>query len=370
MSRVCGENAIVRTLLLEKEKLRCAELSGKVDSLEQLQKEQKRRVDELQKSLVRSDTAIELLEAEKIELEEKFTKAAADLCKLEQEIHRLAASQRDVEELKREVALSSQTITMQNEQLDRVMPEREEAVKKSEVLAKKVDQLTISKSELLSEAEQLQKALNAMESELDYLKVSYITCNDKLADASERNANKDGIVAKFRSANLAAKQMVANVEEQSAQTKSELEMSEKERCVLEERLVAMERELQETTDQFASYQQNMEEKLAERQDLIGVIQSTAEALKNTFEHKLASVTQEHETQINEVDQAVSGFTADFVAACMHSQESLTQLGVVIDTGDIDADEIGTLTWSQSLRIASDLIPRWQHIILSCSEAIA
>lgn len=301
---------------VEKERLRCLELSTNIEILRSHRKNDERRIAEMQEAAVRS-------ESEKLE---------------------------------------------RDEQLVRLKAEREDAYRISQELSKSVEELTNSKAELLVEVEQLQSAVFTLEGELEHLKVSYVTCNDKLADASEQNTNKDAIVAKLRSANRAAKEVVTTSEENLARARAELENSETERKCLEERVATLEGELGATTNDFAAYERSMEEKLIERNNLIEVIQSTAEALRNTYEHKLSSIAKEHDTRIEQVNQAVADFVTEFLAAYSQSQESLMRLGVTLSDADFNA-EPHAQSWIDNVRVATEQIPRWKDIVVACYEVI-
>jgi chromosome segregation ATPase len=361
---------------VEKGRLRSAELSSKIQSLESLRKKDERRIEEMQEAAMRS-------ESEKL-------------------------------------------------QLDRFKAEREDDLRISRALSETVEELTNSKAELLAEVEQLQSAVFTLECELKDLKVFYLTANDKLADASERNTNKDAIVDKFRSANRAAKEMVASSEESLAQAKAELEELEADRKILEERVVALERdlmttsndfaayersveeklaeqnelieimqstatseeilaqakmeleeslterkrveervvalerELVATTDDFAAYERSTVEKLAERNELIEMVQSTAEALKSTYEHKMSSLTREHDARIEQVHEAVAEFVTEFLAAYSQSQELLMRLGVTFSDADFNSKP-GVQSWIENIKVASEQIPRWKHLVAACYE---
>jgi septal ring factor EnvC (AmiA/AmiB activator) len=112
----------------------------------------------------------------------------------------------------------------------------------------------------------------------------------------------------------------------------------------------------------------MEEKLAERNDLIEVIQSTAEALKRTYEHKLSSLTKEHDASIEQVNQAVADFVTEFLAAYSQSQESLMRLGVTFSDAEFNS-EPDAKSWIDNIKVASEQIPRWKHIVVACYEVV-
>jgi chromosome segregation ATPase len=361
---------------VEKERLRCADLSSKIKSLESLRKEDERRIEEIQEAAKRS-------ESEKL-------------------------------------------------QLDRFKAEREDALRINQEMSETVKELSNSNAELSAEVRQRQSALSTLERELEHLKASYLTANDKLADASERNTNNDAIVAKFRTANRAAKAMVASSEESLAQAKVELDESEAERKSLEERVVALERELTTTsndfvtygesveeklaerneliaiiqstasseeslaqakmeleeslsertrveervvalerelaatTSDFAAYERSTEDKLAERNELIEVVQSTAEALKSTYEHKMSSLAREHDARIEQVNKSVAEFVTEFLAAYSQSKGLLMRLGVTFSDDDFNF-EPGVQPWMENINGALEHIARWKNIVAASYE---
>lgn len=122
-----------------------------------------------------------------------------------------------------------------------------------------------------------------MEGELDYLKVSYITCNAKLANALEKNASIDELVAEFKDTTRAAKASISLYEERPSTLTAKLEELESERTALQKRVVAMKEELRATADDFISYKNRMEKNPSERNELIDVVHSTSEAHKSTYE---------------------------------------------------------------------------------------
>lgn len=354
-----------KSMQLEDATRRYELLSEKVEGLENLRQTHERRIAQLRDSVAS-------LETERVKIESNYNESESIVRALsrEREHHKqeMLAIKSSEESLRRESALDAETISVQKQKLENVRVERNDAVIKSTTLSRTVEELTNARSELLLEVEKLKATISSMEGELDHLKVSYITCNDKLADASEKNASKDKIVKKFQSSNRAAKEAIASYEERISCLNSELETKESERTALQERLVAVEKELQATVNDFISYKEGMEEKLSERNDLIEVVQSTADALKATYEHKMAALTTEHEATKKEFNQAVSDFMAEFRSAYTDSLESLSQIGVTFDDDDF-APGAGTLAWNNNLKAASNHLPHWKQVVVECSQLI-
>jgi chromosome segregation ATPase len=171
-------------------------------------------------------------------------------------------------------------------------------------------------------------------------------------------ACKDELVAKIKSSNRAAKEAIATNEQRLLTLNTELGKTKPERSVLQQQLTAMEKDLSATAADFVSYKNAMESKLSEQHELIEQVQSTALAITCTYEHKLSSLSMEHEAMLDEVIQTINSLMHECRAAYADSLGFLSQIGYEFDGGEhqllagfagaaVDAKSHGNLELSSS-----------------------
>jgi predicted nucleic acid-binding Zn-ribbon protein/uncharacterized protein YbaR (Trm112 family) len=348
-------------------------LQQKVESKSRQLDDSKRQSNDLLSKVETLESNIGKLTEEKSQIQAKYDDASSLLRALsrEREQHKqeIDSAKASVLERGRELKVAAETMSAQKEELQKLLTEREAAVDKSDKLSKTVEELTTERNELSSEIQQLKNSVATAKSELEYLKVSYITCNDRLADVSEKNAGKDELVAKIKSSNRAAKEAIATYEQRLSTLNTELETTQSKRSVLQQQLTAMEKDLRATAADFVSYKNAMESKLSEQQELVEQVQSTAEALKCTYEHKLSSLSMEHETMMDEVNQTINSLMRECRAAYVDSLGFLSQIGYEFDVGEPQLLGSRELPWKQSLKAISSHLPKWKQIVQECTHVI-
>jgi predicted nucleic acid-binding Zn-ribbon protein len=348
-------------------------LQQKVESKSRQLDDSKRQSNDLLSKVETLESNVGKLIEEKSQIQAKYDDASSLLRALsrEREQHKqeIDSAKATVLERGRELKVAAETMSAQKEELQKLLTERDAAVDKSDKLSKTVEELTSERNELSSEIQQLKNSVATAKSELEHLKVSYITCNDQLADVSEKNAGKDELVAKIKSSNRAAKEAIATYEQRLSTLNTELEKTQSERSVLQQHLTAMENNLRATAADFVSYKNAMESKLSEQHELIEQVQSTAESLECMYEHKLSSLSMEHETMMDEVKQTINSLMHECRAAYADSLGFLSQIGYEFDGGEHQLLGSWELPWKQSLTAISSHLPQWKQIVQECTHVI-
>ena len=210
-----------------------------------------------------------------------------------------------------------------------------------------VDYASREEKQILKENEMCVQ-INSLNDDIERLKFSYVSCNDKLAATSERNDERQAQIDQLIAAIKFTEERCIKYSDELGETLQKLEKVEMEKTDFENRLSRAENELKFQTDRFSGYQETVDN-----------LKSSWSTSARLVEDELATLKLEHGNDVCQTTETLIRFTNELTDASFLTFKSLRQAGVV-----------SSRKIPQILQAGGDSnASRWKRILADASEEL-